>query len=102
MVTTPINFIVTAFDPLRGDLASSTDTTLVLIISEVSATLDTSLVRITVDGLTVLNDSVFLGEYTIGSSIINLGGGDFQFTLVKATPWDAATRHEVRLFFPGE
>ncbi len=95
------SFVIVAFDPLRGDLAATTDTTLTMDINETPGLLDPDLVSIQVDGVTIYTGASFLGEYT-GSSITPQGGGVFRFLLVKATPWPASARVEVRVFLPPE
>jgi hypothetical protein len=95
------SFVIVPFDPLRGDLAASTETTLLMDISETGGTLDTSLVIIQIDDITIYTSATFLGEYT-GSSITPQGGGVFRFSLVKDTPWTPAARVEVKVFLPGE
>lgn len=43
-----------------------------------------------------------IAMFYTGSSITPQGGGVFRYNIVKATPWAASARIEVRLFLPPE
>jgi len=100
-VASTADFNVVAFDPLRNGLISSTDTTLVLQISQASGTLNTSQVTIQINHATILQGGVFVADFS-GSSIVAAGGGVFTFTLVKSTPWILGSNPQVDLYLPGE
>jgi len=101
MGTAAPNFVLVAFDPLRGDVTAQTATTLTFTLTQVAGTLVPADVTVQIQGQTIYTAGTFYGEYT-GSSVADLGAGVFQFSLVKATDWSTASRQEVTVYLPGE
>lgn len=91
------DFTITAFDPLTtpGATIVSTATTLSFNIARAdAASVDTSLITITLDGSTIWDGSTFSAPFT-GSSFSAGGGGSQDLSLVRSSSWPTGTRFEL-------
>ncbi len=103
-------FVVLAFDPLRGSFIEADATTLKLNVQQVNGTLVPTEVEIKLNKVLVYGTSADPGQPGVvafapdfsGSSITDVGGGVWEFLLVKGTNWITGTRNEVLLFLPFE
>lgn len=94
------SWVITAYDPLRGSLTASSNTTLEIDIYETPSTLDPTLIQVAVDGVLVYDAGSFLGEFTT-STITPVGGGVYTLLLIKDTDWSVGAR-EVKIYLPDE
>jgi len=97
--TTTATYTLVGFSPLQGQVISKSATTLVLSVEQSPGVLDTTDLRIDVDGLQIFDGTNWIAAYS-GSSITGPVGGVFTINIVKTGNWIAGSRVIVIIYLP--